>query len=296
MRERLRARFAPLSAALRAWGLIAACLLGSACSTFKPKGDSLLPVKFTESIGAFRIHTNAPLGKNAAPFSELRSLEDEVRTAFNLPVASGAEPIDVYLLKDEADFAFYLKYHHPDLPRRRAFFIAEGDTRAIYTYQGEKLEEDLRHEATHAILHASVRDLPLWLDEGIAEYFESPGGRGQRDAGHDQAFRREIASGWKPDLRKLIAVTDLSRLTRRDYCEAWSWARLFLDDEATRKQFLSYLTEYASTDKPEARAAALEKFLGETSAERRMLVSVLGMQSVGKGSRTGAFAQALGAK
>ncbi|GIT30210.1 MAG: hypothetical protein Ct9H300mP1_22560 [Planctomycetaceae bacterium] len=40
--------------------------------------------------------------------------------------------------------------------------------------------EDLRHEFTHGVLHSSLKRVPLWLDEGLAEYFEvvgpKPGG------------------------------------------------------------------------------------------------------------------------
>jgi hypothetical protein len=66
--------------------------------------------------------------------------------------------------------------HHPNLPRRRAFFV-ETDTRlSVYAYWGDRVAEDLRHEVVHGYLHAVVPHLPLWLDEGLAEYFEVPRG------------------------------------------------------------------------------------------------------------------------
>ena len=132
-------------------------------------------------------------------------------------------------------------------------------------------------------MHASVRDLPLWLDEGIAEYFESPLGRGAKDLGHDSKFRDDVAAGWKPDLGKLMRISDIRSLTQRDYREAWSWVRLFLEDEPTRKRFLACLSEYAGSDQPEGRAAAIERFLQDTTAERRMLVYVYGLKPLQAG-------------
>ena len=38
---------------------------------------------------------------------------------------------------------------------------------------GERqFEADLRHECTHALLHAALPYVPLWLDEGLASLYE----------------------------------------------------------------------------------------------------------------------------
>ena len=89
-----------------------------------------------------------------------------------MPTADAAAPIDVSILDDEAAFRTFLTFHHPELPDRRAFFLAGPDGATIYTARGDHLEEDLRHEATHALLHRAGLAMPLWLDEGLAEYFE----------------------------------------------------------------------------------------------------------------------------
>ena len=77
------------------------------------------------------------------------------------------------MLDDRSSFLHLLRYYFPELPPRRAFFLAQGDQRIVYTYLGPRLEEDLRHEATHALLRGRFGDVPLWLDEGLAEYFEA---------------------------------------------------------------------------------------------------------------------------
>ena len=55
----------------------------------------------------------------------------------------------------------------------------ETDARlAVYAQWGDRMAEDLRHEVTHGYLHSVVPDVPQWLDEGIAKFYEVP--RGQR--------------------------------------------------------------------------------------------------------------------
>src|SRR5947199_3220316 len=75
-----------------------------------------------------------------------------------------------------------MRTRYPDLPKRRAFFVAQPrtvggtDDLLVYTFWGDRVRQDLRHELTHALLHCVLKDVPLWLDEGLAEYFEVPPG------------------------------------------------------------------------------------------------------------------------
>ena len=50
--------------------------------------------------------------------------------------------------------------------------------------------DDLRHEMTHAYLHAVVPNVPLWLDEGLAKYFELP----RQQHGLNQPYVRQVAA------------------------------------------------------------------------------------------------------
>src|SRR5947209_8380306 len=68
----------------------------------------------------------------------------------------------------------------PAVPRPRASIVAQarghggGDELPVYTFNGDHIRQDLRHELTHALLHSVLKDVPLWLDEGLAEFFELP--------------------------------------------------------------------------------------------------------------------------
>ena len=52
--------------------------------------------------------------------------------------------------------------------------MKEGGLAGVYAYRHDGSAVDLRHECTHALLHARLPMVPLWLDEGLAKYFEVP--------------------------------------------------------------------------------------------------------------------------
>src|SRR5207244_5086283 len=97
-----------------------------------------------------------------------------------LQLPSSNTLIQVYLFQDREKYEHFMHIRYPDLPKRRAFFVAQprsvggGEDLLVYTFWGERIREDLRHELTHALLHSVLRDVPLWLDEGLAEYFDRP--------------------------------------------------------------------------------------------------------------------------
>jgi hypothetical protein len=114
----------------------------------------------------------------------------------------------------------------------------------VYTAMGDRLIEDLRHEATHALLHAWVADLPLWLDEGLAEYFEVPEEAGGRNEEHLARLPGDRARAWQPDLVYLEQLKDVRKMTPRDYREAWGWVHYLLNGPPSGKAaLLAYLAD-----------------------------------------------------
>src|SRR4029077_19379610 len=145
----------------------------------------------------------------------------------------------------------FLMFYYPELPPRRAFFLAQGSRRVVYTFLGDRLQEDLRHEATHALLNVAVGDIPLWLDEGLAEYFERPDDRGGVNPEHLNRLPKDRADGWKRDLVRLESLKDVRQMSPRDYREAWGWVHYLLNASPESKpELLEYLAELRTS--PEA--------------------------------------------
>lgn len=153
------------------------------------------------------------------------------------------EPIHVYLFASAADFAAFAQSHFPQYPKRRAFFV-ETDTRlAVYAAWGDHVAEDLRHEVAHGYLHSVVPNIPLWLDEGLAEYFEVPRGHGGLNTAHLPELQIPGAAGpWFADLSQLEGLASATQLRQIDYAEAWAWTHFLLETTPERQELLrSYL-------------------------------------------------------
>ena len=99
-----------------------------------------------------------------------------------LDVAPAKEPIEIYLFHDKATYVAYLNRYLPGVPNRRALYVKSQGPGRVFAYWSRDVEVDLRHECTHALLHASLPLVPLWLDEGLAQFFEV--GAARRAGGH----------------------------------------------------------------------------------------------------------------
>jgi len=227
----IRPRNTPRSASCRLVARLALlAALGSAgCSTVSPRGPALLPTSHQLKTGPFVLYSNDPIEDEAEPVAALDRLRDDLAGRLG-----GGEddpgPIEVYVLDDRGAFLHLLRFYFPELPPRRAFFMAQDGQRVVYTYRGPMLEEDLRHEAAHALLRGRFGDVPLWLDEGLAEYFEvGPDDRRDRESRLDK-LAADVKAGWRPDLRRLEGLEEVHQMEPRDYREAWAWVDLLLSD------------------------------------------------------------------
>lgn len=188
-------------------------------------------------------HSDFHVPRNHRLLDDLAALRGDVRERLDLPTTD--EPIHVYLFDAARRYHAYVHERFPEFPERRAFFV-ETDTRLeVYAHWGDHVAEDLRHEVAHGYLHAVVPNLPLWLDEGLAEYFEVPRGRRGLHAAHVALLRERHAAGdWSPDLPRLEACHSVAALTQLDYAEAWAWVHWLLETTPARRTTLrQYLAD-----------------------------------------------------
>jgi hypothetical protein len=241
-------------------------LLSSAsCATFSDRGQPLVPTRYQVRTGPFIIFSNFPMTDDPPAVHCLQALDRDMKKHLDFRPRLDEDPVEIYVLDDRNAFSHFLKFYFPELPQRRAFFLAQGNERVVYTYSSPRLEEDLRHEATHALLRGSFGDLPLWLDEGLAEYFESDLAR--PDAEHDRIdhIADDLAGGWSPSLPRLESLTDIRQMTPRDYREAWAWVHLLLNGSSSEKTVLltslSELNETPTKLRLEQKGANNERLL-----------------------------------
>ncbi len=161
----------------------------------------------------------------------------DVSAKLGLPTSD--EPIHVYLFEDGERFSTFIHGKFPQFPERCAFFV-ETDTRlSVYAQWGEHVAVDLRHEVTHGYLHSVLPNIPLWLDEGLAEYFEVPRGqRGYHQLNLDELHTAAGQGRWKPDVYRLESLKTVAEMTRAEYAESWAWVHLLLETEPSRRDLL----------------------------------------------------------
>jgi hypothetical protein len=158
--------------------------------------------------------------------TELQQLQKELVDRLEIPPS--AEPIEIYLFQSEAAYRSYLLARYPQAPTRRALFIKSGGPGQVFAYRSEEFEIDVRHETTHALLHASLTGVPLWLDEGLAEYFEVAPQDRLRNNPHLRTLKWNLWMGLAPRLSGLEEKRDVAEMGKREYMFAWAWVHYLL--------------------------------------------------------------------
>lgn len=208
--------------------LLLAGLLGAAGCAATFTGLMRLPDSELLVRDQLMIHSDAPVPSQHRLIEELVLLRTDLQERLGTPLSN--EPIHLYLFGDEARFEKYRRTYHPLFPSHRAFFM-ETDTRlTVYAYWGDRVADDLRHEVTHGYLHAACRRIPLWLDEGLAEYFEVPRGAHGLNGPHVELLTGLLARRqWQPDLERLERIELTEDMTQQQYAEAWAWVHWLLE-------------------------------------------------------------------
>ena len=94
-------------------------------------------------------------------------------------------------------------------------------------------------------------DVPLWLDEGIAEYFEFSDLPGGINRSHVEHLRQAVVNGWEPDLPRLERLIDLWQVKQIDYRESWLWVHFCLHHSPqTRKILIEELKDLNESGRP----------------------------------------------
>jgi hypothetical protein len=213
------------------------------------------PTKHSFRVSQFVFHADFEVQKNSPLFRELGAMREQVFKELQLPPSSNL--VQVYLFEDKERYERFMQLKYPDLPKRRAFFVAQPrrlggqEDLIVYTYWGDRIQQDLRHELTHALLHSVLKDVPLWLDEGLAEYFEMPVAWKGVNYQHLETLRRSAAGPGKLDLERLEKLAEVQQMTPAEYREAWAWAHFMLRSTPQARQvLLGYLHELRTNPRP----------------------------------------------
>ncbi len=213
------------------------------------------PAKCEHRLGPYLFIADFPIDRNLPLFQELAGLRNQVYRELKLPPSE--KMIYVYLFENRRRYEEFMGIHYPNLPKRRAFFVAQprpiGGTEdlMVFTYWGDKIKQDLRHELTHALLHSVLLDVPLWLDEGLAEYFETPKNWRGVNYKHLKQIRLAANAPFQPNMERLESLTEVDQMSPSEYRESWGWVHFMLRGNPNARQvLLSYLHELQTNKQP----------------------------------------------
>lgn len=243
--------------------LVSTILLGFACAGCQllRKDKHWEPFPYEHPCGQLVIHSDAPLTGQQRLVEELVNQRDWINSRLGL--VPSERPIHIYLYANEAEYYKFLNLRFPEMASRRAIFVGTSSDLTVYAHRGEQVAVDLRHEVAHGYLHSAVPNLPLWIDEGLAEYFEVGRGlRGYNEAHVDMLGTQVLSGNWQPDLKRLEALTSAADMTQQDYAEAWAWVHYLLESEHDKANLLTvYLADLCSQPNAAPLSARLEKQL-----------------------------------
>ncbi len=208
------------------------------------------------------VYSDKPLPARHRLLDELTALREQVTG--ELGMTRSDEPIHVHLFDTADEFRSFMQTRYPGLPDRRAFFI-ESDTKlAVYAHWGDRVAEDLRHEVSHGYMHSVVPAIPLWLDEGLAEFFEVPRADDGLNRPHVDHLLHQLNAGWRPNLQRLESLREAGDMAQIDYAESWAWAHLMLRTAPQRRDLLRwYLQDVRQHGKTEPLSLQLRRMLGQ---------------------------------
>lgn len=193
----------------------------------------------------FYCRADFSLVPHAALLDELDELHHALSAMLGLPAAQ--EAIQLYLFRDQASYEQYMNARYPRLPARRALFVKDRGPGMVFAFRSPVFDVDLRHETTHALLHAVLPQVPLWLDEGLAEYFEVAPHKRASGHLHLVEMRDVVRSGYVPRLEALEVLDDVEQMGRREYRDAWAWVHFVIHGPAeSRHELTAYVADLRS--------------------------------------------------
>jgi len=186
------------------------------------------------------IHSDFQL-ENRSLNRELDEVSTDVATLLDVP--SPSQPIHIVLFRTEREYTRYMNAYFPQLPKRRALFIQDRGPGMLFTHWHADVGVDLRHEMTHALIN-NRNPLPLWLDEGLAEYFEL--NRESRIAPLKRSAEvlKNLKKGTVTTIEALSKTDKLEDFDDHDYLTSWAWIHFMMHRNVkTRALLVRHLSE-----------------------------------------------------
>ena len=216
-------------------------------------------------FGPFVCRADFSLAGHEQVFNDLADIQRDLIQRLSIPQSQ--ERIEVYLFKSRDSYNDYVKQWFPQVPYRRALYVKNNGPGMVLVYLSNDLATDIRHECTHALLHAALPMVPLWLDEGLAEYYEMPPAQRTCENPHRSSTVWYFRLGQVPPLRNLEVKRELSQMGRSEYRNAWAWVHFMIHGPpAAREELVGFLADIRNGAPPGELSSRLASRLSDPEA------------------------------
>jgi hypothetical protein len=200
-------------------------------------------------IGRVRLFADFSLEGYQPLVTEIGQLQLDLQEA--LAVGESTSAVYLFLFQSEQTYRDYLREYFPGTPARRALFIKGRGPGMVFAYLNRDFAVDVRHEVTHALLHSQLPMVPLWLDEGLAEYFEVPPDQRVSKSPHQTPTKWAAWFGRYQQLKELEAMEKVEEMGMAEYRAAWAWVHFMLHDSSeSREALIRYLVDIQRHQSP----------------------------------------------
>ena len=241
------------------------CLLAldAAAAALDPPKPNEKWITFT--VGELQFISNASPAKTLDIARDMLQMRAAIGQVTSLNVRS-KRPTKVFLFADARRFNAY----RDALLQRKVKHVdgmyARGDTSNFMLFlAGNNLDRVVHHELTHYLVQNSIGELPIWLNEGIADYY-APfriDGKSMQIGRPMREHLLWLRAGSMIPLQQLLTATKASPIYSEGLFYAQSWALvhyLLAEPERHAKlvQFLSLLDDGKGVDAAFATAFAMK--------------------------------------
>ena len=223
-----------------------------------PSYQRLLP--YVQTCGVVVVQANFPLTEIVSILDEIHMLQNDLTRYIGVPAAT--EKIELCLFNDEKSYKAFLKEYFSKAPDdRRALYIKlDKNPGTLLVQKTKDFEVDLRHEMTHAIVHASIPQIPIWLDEGLAKYFEVP----PQDRANNHPYMANVRFNSKlgniPSLDRLAKLKTIDDMGVKEYRDSWAWTHFLIHrSPETHRLLAGYLQMLATWSPKDVKAGGIDQ-------------------------------------
>ena len=180
--------------------------------------------------------------------AESRAIREQADTivehiAARVSVQSPPRPVRILVFPSLRGMQTYLSWYRPDRYKSHALCLETEDGFDVALHlTGDTARglRNLRHEMTHYVLASHFFDLPPWIDEGLARYFETgePYGKPKKE---ELGLLRPILADDRPVLEDLVTIPAGESFTLLGYAESWALTHYLIH---ARPQGLERLLRY----------------------------------------------------